>query len=96
MRHHAQDVSRRIRNACNIIDRSVRTRVLHDVTVRRAVAKHDAFGGDQCGERIGIGVVVAFRMGDRELQDLTWGTTSGERRGVVFDAYMNIPAHERQ
>ena len=70
MRHHAEHIALPVQNSGNVADGAI---------ARRRVAERDAILGFEFVENAVVGVVVAFAVGDRDVQDLALRRRVGER-----------------
>src|SRR5213593_4008318 len=90
MRHHPEDVAGGVRNPPDVVERAIGVGLRRDRAVFRAVAEDDLVLGFQSRERRLVSIVVAFAVGYREGQYLTWFAAAGEGRHCVLDANMNV------
>jgi hypothetical protein len=70
VRHHAQHVSLLIADARNIIDRTVEIGLFGGFSPFIAISKHNLIVILKRFKTVGVGKIIAFAMGYRNLQDL--------------------------
>ena len=92
VRHQADDVPRLVADAGDVVERSVRVGGVADRAGSVAVAEHDPSGRLQLVDHVGRGEVVAFAVGDRQLQHLAARRARGERRVGLLDADADVLA----
>jgi len=93
MGHHAQHVSLRIQDSCNVAQRSIWIRFRIHISIRRGVSERDSI---LCFERAQLlcrAKVISFHVPYGDLKYVSTGKLVGEWTIGSFDAKMNLPAN---
>ena len=96
MRHQAEHIALRRIDAGDVVERAVRIGLGRDLTLGVAIAEGDEALAFEPGERLGIADIVAFAMGDADIDHLPLGIGGGEGGVVALDAQMLALADEFQ
>lgn len=94
MRHHAKHGLLLVENTGDVAGRAVGVGRHRWLAVRLDVTEGDAVFIFQPLQGIGVGVVVAFVMGDGDPHDLPQVIATGEIAVGVVDAQIDVPAYE--
>ena len=78
MRHHAEHVEPVGIDAGNVVQRAIRIGCAANFAIRIAIAEGDAIVAFEAFQRLVIGDIIAFAMGDRDLDGLTFLVSGGE------------------
>ena len=96
MRHQAEHVARAVADAGDAVHRAVGIRLFRDLARRVRVAQQHLSVFIQLFQGGGVGVVAAFAVLDRHLQQFAGLGQTRERGAVVLDPEVHSPAHETQ
>lgn len=94
--HHAENIAALVDDTCDVAGRAVGVGCGGEVAVSVAVAEDDAVFGFEFVENGVAGVVVAFAMSHRDLDELPLAELVGERRVGVFGAEEDGLARETE
>ena len=94
MRHHAQNIAPFVDDAGDVAYRAIRIRLIGYVAFAVTISENNLIVAFQCLQRLVVGEVASFPVGDGNTQNLALLASICEKGSGIFHTQMNKLSNE--